>query len=362
METRSSIMNWTLSSREKSTCLVAQNGEFRYLKIAKQLSPLTLVSCALESQLRAISGESDSSLKSLGGEKMILITGATGNNGAELIKRLSANGTAVRAFVRDKRKAHMIALPGVEIVEGDFSKPETFTPALTGVDRLFLLIPSSADVEAQQRNFADAAKHNGVKHIVKLSQLGADVHSSGRFQRYHGAVEEHIRNSGMNYTFLRPNLFMQGLLNFRSTISAQGVFYVAAGKAKVSIVDVRDIAAVAARVLTERGHEGEIYDITGPESLTHAEMADLLSEAAGRSVKYVDISPDSMRQGLLGIGMPVWQADGLVEDYEIYRRGEAGNITSTVQEVTGNAPTRFVQFARDYAREFRGQTAKAVHR
>ena len=145
---------------------------------------------------------------------MILITGATGNVGAELIKKLSEHGTPARAFVRDRAQARAIALPGIEIVEGDFTKPETLTRALVGVDRLFLLIPSSSQVEKQQRGFVDAAKRSGVRHIVKLSQLGADTHSPGRFQRYHGAVENHILRSGIAHTFLRPNLFMQGLLKF----------------------------------------------------------------------------------------------------------------------------------------------------
>jgi uncharacterized protein YbjT (DUF2867 family) len=144
---------------------------------------------------------------------MILVTGATGTVGAELVKRLSERGMPARAFVRNRAQAHATALPGIEIIEGDFTKPETFTRALVGVERLFLLIPSSSQVERQQRSLVDAAKSSGVRHIVKLSQLGADTHSPGRFQRYHGAVENHILRSGIAHTFLRPNLFMQGLLN-----------------------------------------------------------------------------------------------------------------------------------------------------
>jgi len=291
---------------------------------------------------------------------MILITGATGNNGVELVKKLSASGAKVRAFVRSRAQARIIDSPGVELVEGDFARPETFEPALRGVDRLFLLIPSSSEVEAQQRSFVDAAKRSKVRHIVKLSQLGADPKSSGRFQRYHGAVENYIRDSEVPFTFLRPNLFMQGLLNFRSTISTQGAFYLAAGDAKVSIVDVRDIVAIAALALTEKGHEGKTYEITGPESLTHREMADQLSEAIAKPVKFVDILPESMRQALVGFGMPVWQAEGLIEDYEIYRRGEAAEVTRTVKEVTGVPARSFAQFARDYAAFFRGNLAGAA--
>lgn len=291
---------------------------------------------------------------------MILVTGATGNIGVELVKRLSAAKQPARAFVRKRTEAQTIALPYVELAEGDFTKPDSFMGALDGVDRLFLLVPSSADVEQQQRNFVDAAKRSEVRHIVKLSQLGADENALGRFQRYHGAVEEHILKSGIPYSFLRPNLFMQGLLNFRSTISSEGVFYAPAGSAKVSVVDVRDIASVAAKVLTETGHIGKSYDITGPEALTHEGMANLLAHALGKAVRFVNVPPEVMRQALLSIGVPEWQADGVVEDYEHYRRGEAAIVTSTVRQITGNDATTFFQFAKDYAERFSGITAGAA--
>ena len=288
---------------------------------------------------------------------MILITGATGNIGAELAKKLSAGKQTVRAFVHGRARAQAIALPGIELVEGDFNKPETFTSALDGVDRLFLLIPSSAHVEQQQHSFVDAAKRANVRHIVKLSQFAADEHAPGRFQRYHAVVERHILNSGIPYTFLRPNLFMQGLLNFRSTISSQGAFYAPAGDAKVSVVDVRDIASITAKALTESGHEGKSYDITGPEALTHAEMAHQLSQAVGKPIQYVNVPPAAMREAFLGFGMSAWQADGLVEDYDHYRRGEATAVTPTVRDLTGKEATLFSQFARDYATSFLGRAA-----
>jgi uncharacterized protein YbjT (DUF2867 family) len=204
----------------------------------------------------------------------------------------------------------------------------------------------------QQGNVVDAARRRGVKHVVKLSQYAADVHAPGRFQRYHAAVEQHIRESGIPWTFLRPNLFMQGLLMLRATIAAEGVVYAGAGDARVSVIDVRDIAAVGAHVLTEPGHDGKTYSLTGPEALTHAELAARLSQALGRSIRYVDIPPEAMRQALLGFGMPEWQADGLVEDYAHYRRGEAAEVTTTVRDLTQSDPTTFAQFAVDYASAF----------
>lgn len=177
---------------------------------------------------------------------------------------------------------------------------------------------------------------------MKVSQLAADEQAAGRFQRYHAVVEKRILKSGIPYTFLRPNLFMQGLLNFRSTIASEGAFYAPAGDAKVSIVDVRDIASIAARALTEWGHAGKTYDITGPGALTHAEMAQQLSKAVGKQITYVDLPPGAMREARLRFGMPAWQADGLVEDYDHYRLGEASAVTSTVRDLTGKEATSFL--------------------
>jgi uncharacterized protein YbjT (DUF2867 family) len=290
---------------------------------------------------------------------MILITGATGNVGRELTRKLFDQGLPVRAFVRDRSRARALALPGIELVEGDFARPDTFARTLDGVDQLFLLMPSSADVEQRQRNFVDAAKRARVKHIVKLSQFGADAGGAGRFERYHAGVEYHILKSRIPYTFLQPNLFMQSLLNFRSSIASQGTFYAPAGNARVSVIDVRDIASVAAAALTHSEHENQTYKLTGPEALTHAEMAAEFAEAFGKTVKYVDVPPETMLQALLDLRMPRWQAEGVIEDYAQYRRGEAATVTSAVRDITQNPPTRFSQFAADYARQFLGKAAGA---
>lgn len=220
------------------------------------------------------------------------------------------------------------------------------------MDRAFLLTNSTEQAESQQPTFVDVATHLGVKHIVKLSQWAADLDSPVRFLRYHAAVEQTIRDAKMDYTFLRPNLFMQGLLGFREAIVTQGKFFAADGDAKISAVDVRDIAAVAAAALTEGGHVGKIYDLTGPEALTHGEMAEKLSKALNRQVQYVDVSPEAMMEALLSFGIPRWQADGLIEDYAHYRRGEASVVTTGVQDATGVPPFSFDDFARDYTRAF----------
>jgi len=243
-------------------------------------------------------------------------------------------------------------MEAAQIVVADFNDSDSLVNALAGIDRAFLLTNSSEQAEAQQRTFVDVAGRVGVKHIVKLSQWAADANSPVRFLRYHAAVDKHIKESGLSYTFLRPNLFMQGLLVFREPIMTQGKFFAAAGTAKISAIDVRDIAAAAVAALTEDGHEGKTYDLTGPEALSHGEMAAKLSQVLQRQVEYVDVPPEAMKEALLRVGFPLWQADGLVEDYAHYRRGEAATIASGVEDATGAFPHSFDSFARDYAPAF----------
>ena len=281
--------------------------------------------------------------------EMILVTGATGSNGRELINVLTLTGVAVRAMVRSMEHAQgLIGRDGVDVVVGDFDRAETLRAVLKGIDRAFLVTNSSERAEQQQLAFVEAGRAEGLRHIVKLTQLAADENSPVRFLRYHGVVERSIRESGMEYTFLRPNLYMQGLLGFAQTISAAGTFSAAAGDSVVSMVDVRDNAAAAAAALTTAGHEGKTYDLTGPQGLTHVEMANIMSSILGRRIVFVDQSPDEMQAAMLKMGMPRWQAEGLVEDYAHYRRGEASAVSTGVIEATGVRPRSFEEFVHDY--------------
>jgi uncharacterized protein YbjT (DUF2867 family) len=284
---------------------------------------------------------------------MILVTGASGKNGAEILKLLSGRKERIRAMSR-KRKDVASAGPtcGLEFVEADFEDAESLRKALDGVQRAFLVTNSSERVQELQLRFVGLARESGVKHIVYLSQLHAAADSPLRFLRYHAAVEEAIRASGMSFTHLRPNLYMQGLLMIGKSIATEGRFFAPAGEAKVSVVDVRDIASVAVAALTQSKHEGKTYNITGPEALTHRQMAELLSQKLDRPITFVDVPEQEFRDALRSMQMPDWQADGLIEDFGHYRRGEASGISSFVQESTGKAPRTFAEFAHDYREHF----------
>jgi uncharacterized protein YbjT (DUF2867 family) len=282
----------------------------------------------------------------------ILITGATGSIGTELCKQLSAQGVPFRAMVRSLANAQSLqSLKGAELVTGDFEDADSLKAALRGIKHAFLLTNSSEHAESLQSGFVDVAMETGLSHIVKLSQWAADLQSPVRYLRYHAAVEQKIKHSGIAYTFLRPNLFMQGLLGFREPIVKQGSFFAAIGDGKISTVDIRDIAAVAALTL-KGGHEGKTYNLTGPEALTHQQMAAQLSKATGRDIRFVDVPPEVMLNALISAGFPNWQAEGLIEDYAHYSRGEAAMVTNDIIRLTGNRPVGFETFARDYAPAF----------
>lgn len=283
----------------------------------------------------------------------ILVTGATGNTGRALTDVLVDRGARVRAMVRtDADRGKLPA--GVDVVVADFNDTAAVAAALDGIQRAYLVTPSSEQAEEQQKRFADLAAKTGLRHLVVLSQLASQEHSPVRFLRYHAAVEQHVRDLGLGYTFLRPNLYFQGLLTFAGSISAEGKFFAPIGEARVSAVDVRDIAAVAAIALTEAGHEGATYTLTGPAAITHAQIAAALTTALGRDVTFIDVPPEAFADSIRGL-LPPWQADGLLEDYAHYRRGEAEAVSPAIAEVTGTAPRGIDQFARDYAAAFTGE-------
>lgn len=282
---------------------------------------------------------------------MVLVTGATGNTGGAVVGALARRDVPVRAMVRSEADRGKVP-DGAEAVIADFDDPASIAAALAGAGRAYLVTPSSERAEEQQqRRFCDLAAEADIRQLVVLSQLGADEHSPVRFLRYHAAVEQHVRGLGIPYTFLRPNLFFQGLLAFARPIAADGQFYAPIGDARVSAVDVRDIGAVAAVTLTEPGHEGATYTLTGPAALTHAQIAEALTAALGRQVTFIDVPPSAFADNLRGV-LPPWQVDGLLEDYAHYRRGEAAAVSSVIAELTGTPPRDVVQFARDYAPAF----------
>lgn len=282
---------------------------------------------------------------------MILVTGSTGTVGSEVVKQLQAKGAEFRVAVSSLTKAKMANAEGLQAAVLNYTDAQSFEYALKGIERLFLLSPPGAtEMEA---GLIEAAKKVDVRHIVKLSVIGADTGAS-IFGREHGAMEKVIKESGVAYTFLRPNGFMQNYLsNFGATIREQGAFYLAQGDSKYSVVDVVDIAAVAAKALTQAGHEGKAYTITGPEALSNTQIAEKLSKAIGKPVKYVAISDEQMRSAMQQQGAPQVMIDSLIDLMHFYVSGKGAVVSSDVEKVIKRPPRSFDQFAQENAEAFR---------
>jgi len=294
----------------------------------------------------------------------ILVTGATGTVGSEVVKQLALSSSSIdkkiiRAGVHslnkvDKLKQYKL----VEIVNMDYYKSETITTVLQNIDKLFWLTPLTLNTTQISSNLVKEAQKTDIKHIVKLSVMGADFETATTIARLHRQEEKIIEESGIPYTFLRPVGFMQNFINFfGQTIKNQNAFYLPAGDGKVSFVDVRDIAAVAVKTLVandnDNQHIGKAYGITGDELLTYKQAAEILSKEVGKKINYVHISDEDARKAMNGIGMEDWLIDGMMELYSIIKDGHAEQITNTVEQILGKKPGSFSQFAKEYAEFFR---------
>jgi uncharacterized protein YbjT (DUF2867 family) len=288
---------------------------------------------------------------------MILITGATGQHGREILRLLSARGIAARALVRDPAKAGTIAaLPQVEVVHGDMARPDTLAKALRGVDRAILISSATPDMLEVQSNFIDSARSASVRHVVKLSGIVPGLDSPFRFARMHGEIEKRLESSGMAFTHLRPGEFMSVYFRQVPAIVNKGALMLPMENARIASIDVGDIAEIAALVLTGAGHEGKIYRLTGPEALTMTEVAAKLSAATGKPIRYVNVPPEDARQAQLAAGMPPFLADALFELFAERRKGGEAKVWPDSELLLGRRPTSFDEFAGHHAAVFRGET------
>ena len=287
---------------------------------------------------------------------MILITGAGGNVGKEVLKQIARSGVPVRAAFQSITKASS-APSGVEIAIADYNRPETLRKTLHDVERVFLVGPPTPQLPELERKAMDVIKQSGVGQVVKLSAMGG---RDAIFPRQHAESEDYIRSSGVPYTFLRPNGFMQNMVNYNApTINTQNAFYGSEGDGQVSQIDIRDVAAVAVKALTENGHVGKAYTLTGPEALTNAQVAQILSDNLGREIRYINLSPAELKRALVAAGVPEWSAEALLDLQRLYREGKAATVTQDVEQILGRRPISFAQFSRDYKYVFEAQERAA---
>lgn len=287
---------------------------------------------------------------------MILVTGSSGSVGGAVLGELLRLNAPVRGLYRSERDAAK-APAGVATAIADFADAAALDRALEGVDKVFLVCSPIPQLVELETNVIDACVRRGVKHLLLNSAFGAGQWDKS-FPSWHFAVEERLKASGLAYTILRPESFMQNMVTyFAGSIKADHAFYTAGGDAPLAFIDLRDIAAVAGAVLTQDGHAGKTYTLTGSQALSYGDVAARLSKLLGTTISYVAVTPEQAKQSMLGMGMPEWQAQAINDLAAFYTDGPGAVVTQDVKVVLGREPILFDTFLNDYSESFGAMAA-----
>ncbi|TDC97240.1 SDR family oxidoreductase [Nonomuraea deserti] len=286
--------------------------------------------------------------------RTVLITGATGSVSSALLDALDGSALALRALVRDRSRAGALERRGVEVVVGDLGDPSTLPPAFKGVNDVWLLTAMDPRAPENSMNAVWAARQAGVERVVRLSAIGAAHDAPTRNGRLHALSDHELQASGLRWTILRPHAFMQNLLWQAGRIAHDGTFSLNMAQGRLGMIDLRDVADVAAHILRaepER-HHGKIYTPSGPETLSYAEAAEQLGQVLGRTIHYVAADAEDAHAGMVAGGIPHWLAGMFVEYGQALGSGFGDFTTTDVEDVVGRPPRRFADFARDHVAAF----------
>ena len=272
----------------------------------------------------------------------ILVTGATGNIGSQVVRLLKDKGANFVAGVNNK------AIDGVETVSINFADVASLEQAMQGISTLFMLVPGHPNMIEWGKNLTDAAKASGVKHIVRSSGSLADMNSPLKVRHLLGTIDQYLKDSGIDYTITAPSFFMQNFITQFANDYKNGAIYQPAGDGKMGWVDVRDIAAVNVEILLNPGaYKGQRLVITGSESLSYAEAVSLMNEVLGKEAQYVSVPDEAAIKAMTDMQFPPFIIDLLTSLNHCIVQGHADEVTDTVEKITGKKPISFRQFVND---------------
>ena len=284
---------------------------------------------------------------------MILLTGLSGNTGLRVANRLLKSGHNFTVLNKDIDKISEFKSKKVNIVKGTLSSTDSLKKAMDGIENAFLMSPIGENQFKLERNFIDAAKKAGVRHIVKYSAIGADPKSSSSILKHHGQSEQYLKESGLRYTIVRPNIFMQNFVDFYGEqIKKKKEIRLPLKNAKCAYVDVRDTTRLIRKVLTSNGNKNTTYTVTGTESFNCAEVAELFSEAMGKKIKYLDLKPRDFKKDMLESGVKEKVAEAYNDLYKVIRDGAYNQVSDDIYKVTGRQPHTFDEFLDDNIKFF----------
>lgn len=284
--------------------------------------------------------------------KTILITGATGNVSSGIIAKLAGSGHNLRALVRNAGKAEALRQAAVDVRIGDLEKPWTLDAAFEGVDTVWLLTAGDPRGPEQNSNAIWAARQAGVKHIVRMSVVGAAYNAPCISHRLHALSDAELVGSGIPYTILESQFFAQNLMMAADSIKEKGCLFMSLGNGKIGVIDSRDVSEFAANVLIAAGHAGKTYTLTGPASLNMYQVAEAIGKAIGKPVEYVPIPVAGVKKVLVEKGMDAWAVHRFGEIFNAYAANGGDVVSDDFQRVTGVPPRTIEQFAQDFAGAF----------
>lgn len=278
--------------------------------------------------------------------KKILVTGATGNVGSCLVPLLaSRSDCAVTAMTRDPEKGAKLFSPEIQVVGGSFEDDASLTVALQGIDTVILMGPPNPDCVMQNRAVIEAARLSGVDKVVRISAIKAAEDGRTENTRLHGECDTLLQKSGLTFTILRPNYFMQNIMMSLDSINADNCFYAGMGDGRLAMIDTRDVAESAAAAALSDQFNDEILEISGPQSVSFNDVAAVLSEVSDRHISYIAVSPGDLKASILQMGFGEWMANLLCEYSEAYGEGWGDLVTDNVQQLSGHPARSFKQFA-----------------
>ena len=282
---------------------------------------------------------------------MIVITGASGQVGREVVRGLDGTGVHLRLAVHNRASAAPMIGRDIEAVEMNFADAGSIERAFSGADYLFLLTPNAEQSVQWAKQAIDIARQVGISHIVRLSAMGAENDPPVRLLHWHYEVEQYLQNSGVPFTILRPNAFMENFLYQVDAIRREGTIYSSVGEGRISFIATKDIGLTAAEILVTPGFTGKSYDLTGPTAVSYAEVAEAFSRATGRKIRAIDLRDDEMRQSMRG--QPEWLIDNMLELFAFFRQGGVSDIVSdAVEAITTSPPQEINAWALDHASAF----------
>lgn len=278
---------------------------------------------------------------------MIFITGATGRVGSKLAESLLRSGNPVRMLVRDSQKVASFQALGASVCLGDLNQVDRLAAAMQGCDRLFSIPPNTLNQAQQEIHLFQAAKQANIRRVVKLSTVKSDLESPCQFFKQHAIAEQYLKQSGIEFTIVQSNSFMQNFLWFTHEMRTKGTLSLPMRDAKTAPVDIRDIVRVSSVILTEEGHKGKVYNLTGSGLLSLQEIAEKLSTAANRKITYIDASPLDFKQTLVRSGVSEWFAEAVTTSWQIASKGKP-TLTDVVTKIGRKQPITYDEFACDY--------------